>query len=100
MSPTLPRGSFVAVSPLRGDPPVGAIVVIRRPDGAEHLKRVAEARGDGTFIVLGDNAEASTDSRQYGPVARGEIVAIARACYWPPRSWKLLRPSLPPRRAD
>jgi nickel-type superoxide dismutase maturation protease len=91
MSPTLPRGSLVAVSPLRGDPPVGAVVIVRRPDGTEHLKRVAEKRTDGTFVVLGDNPAASTDSRQYGPIERRDIVAIARACYWPPSSWKLLR---------
>ena len=99
MSPTLPRGSLVAVSPLRGDPPVGAIVVVRRPDGTEHLKRVAEAMPGGRFLVLGDNTAASTDSRHYGPVLRNDVVAIARVCYWPPRSWKVLRPSLPPRRA-
>jgi nickel-type superoxide dismutase maturation protease len=93
MLPTLPRGSLVAVSPLRGDPPVGAVVVVRRPDGSEHLKRVAESRGDGTYLVLGDNAAASTDSRHYGPVERKDVVAIARVCYWPPRSWKVLRPS-------
>lgn len=98
MSPTLPSGSLVAVSPLRGDPPVGAIVVVRRPDGTEHLKRIAEAMQDGRFVVLGDNLEASTDSRHYGPVSRGDVVAVARVCYWPPRSWKLLRPSPPPRR--
>lgn len=97
MSPTLPRGSLVAVSPLRGDPPVGAVVIVRRPDGTEQLKRVAEARTDGTYVVLGDNPPASTDSRDYGPVERKDIVAIARACYWPPGSWKLLRSTPRPR---
>ena len=78
---------------------MGAIVVVRRPDGTEHLKRIAEVREDGRFVVLGDNPAASTDSRHYGPVSRGDVVALARVCYWPPRSWRVLRPSPPPRRA-
>jgi hypothetical protein len=88
---------LVAVSPLRGDPPVGAVVVVRRPDGSEHLKRVAEVHADGTYVVLGDNPSSSTDSRHYGPVERKDIVAIARLCYWPPARWKRLRPTLRPR---
>ncbi len=103
MEPTLPAGSFVAVSPLRGEPSYGAVVVVRRPDGSEHLKRIIGTPGDrlrleggettlppGRFAVAGDNRSRSTDSRHYGPVTRKEVVAVARACYWPPRSWRLL----------
>jgi signal peptidase I len=100
MSPTLRAGSLVAVSPLRGAPQPGAIVVVRRPDGTEHLKRIAAlpgerfgeaALGPGEYAVLGDNRDASTDSRHYGPVRRDELVAIARFCYWPPRAWRVFR---------
>jgi type IV secretory pathway protease TraF len=104
MEPTLPAGSLVAVSRLRADPTYGAVVVVRRPDGSEHLKRVVGTPGDrvrleagemtlgpGRFVVVGDNRSRSTDSRHYGPVSREEVVAVARACYWPPRSWRLLR---------
>lgn len=103
MEPTLPAGALVAVSPLRGDPSFGAVVVVRRPDGSEHLKRIVATPGgsvrlDGSEVVLGaaqyavagDNRPRSTDSRHYGPVARGNVVAVARVCYWPPRSWRLL----------
>lgn len=93
MLPTLPAGALVAVSRVGGDPVVGAVVVVRRPDGSEHLKRIARRDGEGYF-VLGDNAEASTDSRHYGSVSRRDIVGIARFCYWPPSAWKLLRPRL------
>jgi nickel-type superoxide dismutase maturation protease len=96
MSPTLPVGALVAVSPVEGDVPVGAVVVVRRPDGTEHLKRVA-FHGDDGYVVLGDNPAASTDSRQYGPVKPEDVVAIARFCYWPPRAWKVLRATPRPR---
>jgi nickel-type superoxide dismutase maturation protease len=96
MSPTLPAGALVAVSPNRADPPVGAVVVVRRPDGSEHLKRIA-ARDDAGYVLLGDNPAASTDSRHYGPVGRQDIVGIARFCYWPPRAWKVMRATPRPR---
>lgn len=102
MEPTLPAGSLVAVSPLRGEPAYGSVVVLRRPDGSEHLKRIVGMPGDRVrvdaseivlgleqFAVAGDNRSRSTDSRHYGPVTREDLVAVARLCYWPPRSWRL-----------
>jgi signal peptidase I len=111
MSPTLRAGAYVAVSPIRGAPAVGAIVVVRRADGSEHLKRLAAGPGatfeaaDGRplvlgaseYAVVGDNRVASTDSRHYGPVRREDLVAVARACYWPPSAWKLFRATPRPR---
>jgi signal peptidase I len=104
MAPTLRAGSLVAVSPLRGDPTRGSIVVVRQPDGSEHLKRVAAlpgewfvVRGDdlelrpSEYAVVGDNQAASRDSRHYGPVRLEDIVAVARFCYWPPRAWRVYR---------
>ena len=76
------------------------VVVVRRPDGSEHLKRMVATPGerfegallgDGEYAVAGDNRNASTDSRHYGPVRRDEIVAVARFCYWPPRAWRFFR---------
>jgi hypothetical protein len=103
MEPTLPAGSLVAVAPLPRDPQLGRVVVVRRPDGSEHLKRIVGTPGSwvrlgwremvlgpGNYAVAGDNRSRSTDSRHYGPVSREDVVAIARVCYWPPRSWRLL----------
>jgi len=103
MEPTLPGGSLVAVAPARRAPGFGAIVVVRQPDGSEHVKRIVGAPGDrvrlgaaevtlgsGEFAVAGDNRARSTDSRHYGPIRKDQIVGVARLCYWPPRSWRLL----------
>ncbi|MGH2727646.1 MAG: S26 family signal peptidase [Actinomycetota bacterium] len=103
MEPTLPAGSLVAVARIRRSPGYGTVVVVRRPDGAEHLKRIVGSPGDRVllggseirlgadeFAVAGDNRARSTDSRHYGPVRREQIVGVARVCYWPPRSWRLL----------
>src|SRR5207245_5084347 len=88
MIPTLPPGSLVAVAPLRRDPGLGCVVVVRRPDGGEHIKRIVAGPGDrfvgpagltialadDEFAVAGDNRSASTDSRRHGPVKRGATV--------------------------
>jgi signal peptidase I len=104
MEPTLPDGALVAVSVGSTEPKRGSVVVVRRPDGTEHLKRVVAVSGDRfvhadgvastieahMYAVAGDNPDASTDSRHYGPVGRHEIVGVARLCYWPPPAWKWL----------
>lgn len=102
MQPTLPPGSLVAMSRLRGDPSFGSIVVVRRSDGTEHIKRVVATPGDrfrvgadmvtlgeDQYAVAGDDRAHSTDSRHYGPVTREEIAGVVRVRYWPPWSWRL-----------
>ncbi|MGH2784702.1 MAG: S26 family signal peptidase [Actinomycetota bacterium] len=102
MEPTLPAGSLVAIAPLRDDPRFGAVVVVRRPDGAEHVKRVVATPGErftvgadevtlgfDRYAVAGDDRSRSTDSRHYGPVDRSDITGVARVCYWPPSAWRV-----------
>ena len=50
-------------------PKAGDLVVLRDPRKPERLliKRIDEAHGN-SFEVAGDNVDASTDSRTFGPV--------------------------------
>ena len=84
MRPTLVPGQRIAVAPPAHPLPRGAVVVVRRPeDGLEVVKRVVglprervrlDAQeldltlGPDEYLVLGDNRDASTDGRAFGPV--------------------------------
>ena len=70
MRPTLEPGDRLLV--LRfARPRVGDLVALPDPRRADRMmvKRVAAVEG-AKVTVLGDNSRASTDSRQFGPVAR------------------------------
>jgi signal peptidase I len=57
------------------------------PDRGRHgwlIKRIASVLPNGDVIVLGDNADASADSRRFGPVPAERVLGIA------PRSRRIL----------
>jgi nickel-type superoxide dismutase maturation protease len=87
MAPRLPSGALVVARPIDGMTPlrVGDVVVARRPDRPELeiIKRIQAIGVDGTVFLVGDNPASSTDSRQFGPVTREQIVARVRWRYWP-----------------
>ena len=87
MAPRLPSGALVVARPIDGRAllRVGDVVVARRPDRPELeiIKRIAAIDAGGAIFLAGDNPAFSTDSRQFGAVAREQIVARVRWRYWP-----------------
>lgn len=91
MAPTLAAGQLVLVA--RGlRPRAGDIAVVDGPNGVAMAKRVSAGPGDEAmpgwilgpdeWLVLGDNREASTDSREFGSLPtsaiRGKVVLPIR----------------------
>jgi signal peptidase I len=55
-----------------------------RPGSRHHGLAPQTGRGNEQYALLGDNATASTDSRQFGAVPRAAIRAKVWYRYWPP----------------
>jgi nickel-type superoxide dismutase maturation protease len=76
MEPTLSPGDRLLVLRLPAPWPLrrGDLVAVPDPRTAQRLlvKRVGSL-GSGTVSVLGDNEAASTDSRDFGPLARAAV---------------------------
>ena len=77
MEPTYKSGDRLFVSRLIyffREPRIKEIVVLGDPrTGRLILKRIEGASGD-DYFVSGDNLEASTDSRAFGPVTKKDIL--------------------------
>ena len=82
MNPTLDDGDWILVDDdcyRYAEPIVGDLVLVEHPEkrGFIMVKRIAAQQGE-TFVVLGDNPNQSTDSRQFGPLKRTQLKA--RVC--------------------
>ncbi len=92
MTPTLAAGDWVLVrrtSTVRSE----QIVVAERPDqaGFDVIKRVGSVDEGSRVMLLGDNPSASTDSRDFGPVAAEAVVGVVWFRYWPLRRVRVFR---------
>jgi nickel-type superoxide dismutase maturation protease len=84
MEPALREGDWLIVAPLTRPPSPGQIVLARDPREPSRLvlKRVAAVERGG-YTLLGDRANASTDSRVFGPVRVDDILGRAVFRYGP-----------------
>ena len=86
MEPTLAPGDRLLVVRARHLHP-GDVVAVRDPTEARRVlvKRISAVLED-EIVVRGDNPEASTDSRSFGPVRAGAVLGRVVRCYAP--SWR------------
>ena len=85
MVPTLAAGDRLLVRRWPRRLRAGGLVVVADPREPARLvvKRLAGVGGH-TVTVSGDNADASTDSRHYGPVPRTAVRGVVVYRYAPP----------------
>ena len=72
MAPALKAGQLVVGRDTRELQP-GDVVIVSH-DGVEKIKRIERQQGD-LIYLLGDNASASTDSRDFGWLPAKTIIA-------------------------
>jgi nickel-type superoxide dismutase maturation protease len=104
MTPALLPGErllFDRLAYTRDLPKIGDIVLVAHPlqPGLRMVKRLAAVPGEtvdgtrllgrGEYWVLGDNPDASTDSRDFGPVRRKDLLGRAWIRYWPTAHWQV-----------
>jgi nickel-type superoxide dismutase maturation protease len=84
MEPALLPGDFVIVERVRPGhlPALGAVVLVRDPREPQRVlvKRLARIHS-GSVWVLGDNTQASTDSRVFGALPQEAILGHVRWRY-------------------
>jgi nickel-type superoxide dismutase maturation protease len=84
MVPALRHGDQLLVDTraVRRPPRSGDVVVVRLPDRPLSVKRVVRAEVGGLWLE-GDNALASTDSRELGAVPADGVVGRVLLRLWP-----------------
>lgn len=90
MYPTLRDGERVVVDTTacrKAPPAVGDVVLARHPFMRDTwmIKRIVGVADDGRYVLRGDNALESSDSRSFGPVPLRNILgrAVHKVDGWP-----------------
>ena len=80
MFPALKEGDLVLVNP-HAELEIGDIVVARHPfkTSVNLIKRIAEILPGERYVLLSDNLDDSTDSRQFGAIPAKDILGKAEA---------------------
>jgi phage repressor protein C with HTH and peptisase S24 domain len=73
MTPKLHPGQLIVATPIVRRLYPGQVVIVEQ-DNKELIKRIERIEDDRIFVI-GDNLDASTDSRQFGWLSRNAIVA-------------------------
>ena len=81
MLPTLTSGDYLILRRTRKFRP-GQVVLLEDEKFRQVVKRLG-TKSDSGWQVLGDNANQSIDSRDYGAVSEDQIKAVVVARYWP-----------------
>ena len=92
MEPTFSAGDWLLARRTGGTPGVGDLVIAPDPREPARLvvKRVRSVVGE-MVAVEGDRPDASTDSREYGPIPAGSIVGQPFLRYAPLRRFGPVR---------
>jgi signal peptidase I len=76
-------------------PPLLARRLHASPGSAPTATRYKEGEtiilGPNEYFFIGDNVDASADSRWYGPTDRGALIGVVDLIYWPPRKIRIVR---------
>ncbi len=75
MLPTLKDGDAVLVDP-NAEVEQGDIVLANHPfkQNVKMIKRIGEISDGENFLLVGDNADESSDSRSFGAIPKSEIL--------------------------
>ncbi|MEX0682303.1 MAG: S26 family signal peptidase [Dehalococcoidia bacterium] len=103
MSPALlprDRALFDRLAYIRDRPRISDVVLARHPErDLRIVKRITAVPGDspggrtlasGEYWLEGDNADGSSDSREFGPLSRHQLLARGWLVYWPEDHWRRL----------
>jgi nickel-type superoxide dismutase maturation protease len=95
------RALFDRLAYRRDRPKAGDVALVQHPDrDLRIVKRIKGVPGEtvagktlerGQYWVEGDNADGSTDSREFGPVRRKHLLARGWLIYWPSENWRNLK---------